>query len=483
MLELSLATDFIEVLQLVSLDDPINGLSGEALDRLRNPIREDLTQFIDEDSKFTIDLYLGNPSDATYEVNRTAALRRFPNISLPSYYKAKRLVADLSGIEPIMHAMCINSCIAYTGPFVELESCPKCQEPRYDQFRLEASSGTEKIPRQEFHTIPIGPQLQALYRNPESTRHAHYLREERSRVLAEIEQRGSLEAYSDVLHGSDIIEAFQDGRIGEDDIVLMFSIDGAQLYAKKASACWIYIWVLFNLPPDLRYKKKHVFIGGFIPGPNNPKNTDSFILPGLHHLCALQKEGLALWDSALNRQMRSKIFLALLAADGPGMMHVTGLVGYHGKHGCRLYCGLPGRRETHGKHYFPALLRPTGYNVAGSMHEDVDIRSLPKASTEIYNANLVSLVTARTDVQFKARRCVTGISKPSIFYGVDPSATLGLPKSAGSDIMHLAALNISDLMISLWRGTIDCTAPDNKSTWNWVVLKGDCLATTWEGCS
>jgi len=56
----------------------------------------------------------------------------------------------------------------------------------------------------------------------------------------------------------------------------MFSVDGAQLYAKKASACWIYIWVLFNLSPDRRYKKKHVFIGGFIPGPNNPKNLDSF---------------------------------------------------------------------------------------------------------------------------------------------------------------------------------------------------------------
>ncbi|KAI9433272.1 hypothetical protein H4582DRAFT_1769973, partial [Lactarius indigo] len=107
--------------------------------------------------------------------------------------------------------MCINSCIAFTGPFSELESCPMCSEVRYDQFRLEASSGTEKIPWQEFHTIPIRPQLQALYRDPESARRAHYLCEERSRVLTEIDQRGSLEGYSDVLHSSDIIKAFQDG--------------------------------------------------------------------------------------------------------------------------------------------------------------------------------------------------------------------------------------------------------------------------------
>src|SRR6266702_576407 len=380
------------------------------------------------------------------------------------------------GIESIVHHMCINSCIVYTGPFSELDSCPMCSEARYDQFCLEASSGAEKIPWQEFHTIPIGPQLQALYRDPESARRAHYLREERSRVLAEIDQCGFLKVYGDVLHGSEIIEAFQDGHIGEDNIVLMFSIDGAQLYAKKASACWIYIWVLFNLSPDLRYKKKHVFIGGFIPGPKNPKNTDSFLLPGLYHLRALQKEGLALWDSALNQQMKSKIFLALLAADGLGMMHVTGLVGYHGKHGCRLYCGLPGHREPHGKHYFPALLRPINYNIEGSMHADIDIRSLPIASSDIYNANLRYLVTAPSEAQYRARHLATGISKLSIFSGVDPSATLGLPRSAGSDIMHLATLNISDLMISLWRGTIDCTAPDNRTNWTWAVLRGD----TWQ---
>jgi hypothetical protein len=42
--------------------------------------------------------------------------------------------------------------------------------------------------------------------------------------------------------------------------------------------------------------------------------------------------------------------------------------------------------------------------------------------------------------------------------GLDSSSTLVLPKLAGSDIMHLGALNLSDLMISL-------TKPDDRSTW------------------
>jgi hypothetical protein len=169
---------------------------------------------------------------------------------MPSYYKTKHLVADLTGIESIMHNMCINSCVTYTGPFEDKESCLICSEPQYDELWHVSSNGRDKIPHQEFHMIPIRPQIQALYREPESALHAHYLRKERSCILSYLESNHPLKEYSDLLHGFDLIEAFQDGRIREDNIVLMFSIDGAQLYAKKASMCWIYIWVLMNLAPD-----------------------------------------------------------------------------------------------------------------------------------------------------------------------------------------------------------------------------------------
>jgi hypothetical protein len=199
-------------------------------------------------------------------------------------------------------------------------------------------------------------------------------------MLSELESKGCLAEYSDVLHGTDLIDTFEDGHIKEDDVVLMFLINSAQLYAKKASACWIYIWVLFNLPPSLRYKKNFVFIGGFIRSPNNPRNIDSFLLLGLQHLVSLQKDGLRIWDGALQCKLRSKVFLTLLTADRPGMMHITSFVGYHGKHGCRLYCGLAGRHEKHGKHYFPAILKPTNYNVEGCAHNNIDIKNLPMPS-------------------------------------------------------------------------------------------------------
>ena len=137
---------------------------------------------------------------------------------------------------------------------------------------------------------------------------------------------------------------------------------------------------------------------------------------------------------------------------------------------------MPGQRELHGKHYFPVLLKPLSYTIDGCMHADIDVHALSMASCKIYNANLRHLATAQTDQQYKTSCLATGISKPSIFSGLDSSATFGLLRSAGLDIMHLAALNLPDLMICLWCGTIDCTAPDDWNTWTWVVLRGD----TWQ---
>ena len=68
----------------------------------------------------------------------------------------------------MMNDMCINTCIAYTGPFAGKDTCQYCGESRYDLKLLAASDGNKKVPRRQFYTIPIGPLLQALYQNCES---------------------------------------------------------------------------------------------------------------------------------------------------------------------------------------------------------------------------------------------------------------------------------------------------------------------------
>ena len=121
----------------------------------------------------------------------------------------------------------------------------------------------------------------------------------RERYTSEIWEKlhlngGVLDMYNDFCCGSDYLKAVKDGQISPNDMVLLFSINGAQLYRNKKSDCWIYIWVILDLPPDKQYKMKHVLPGGLIPG--NPQHLSSFMYPGLYHVSALQHEGLSIYD-------------------------------------------------------------------------------------------------------------------------------------------------------------------------------------------
>ena len=126
--DLKMLATFVRELQQATLGDPTQGLSCKRLECLCNPLHKQPSASVDKDSWLAIDLYLGTLSEATYKTMHMAILCRWPGTELPSYYKAKHLVTDLSSIESIVYDMCINSYVAYTGPFLELESCPICSE-------------------------------------------------------------------------------------------------------------------------------------------------------------------------------------------------------------------------------------------------------------------------------------------------------------------------------------------------------------------
>jgi hypothetical protein len=468
--------DFVRRIEKASLEDDGMKMGPDDLERLRHPPQEKI-DLNDPNLRLALDLFLAtsNSSQETYNSVCKAIRRRYPEEELFSYDQIKRHVADLSGVIPLTHDMCINTCIAYTGQFSHLESCPYCNESRYDVIQLAATNGKAKEPRQQLHTMPIGPQLQALYRSEDGAQSMHYRDVCTKKILNELNlTNGNILSYKDFFHGGDYLEAIREGRIKEGDPVLMFSIDGAQLYRSKASDCWIYIWVIFNYDPAAgRYTKKHVLYGAIIPGPNKPKIIESFLFPGLHHLSAIQKEGLPIWDASRDVLFVSHPFLALVTADGPAMAYINGLVGHQGKNGCRLYCPLIGRRKPNGSHYYPTLLKPNDYNVEGCNHADVNPSSVAFEPFKNYEENLRILVESQNDAQYKKRRLQTGIVKPSIFLGLPRGRILSIPRCFGYDIMHLISLNIPDLLISLWRGTIDCDKDDDRNTWDWAVLRGN----------
>ncbi|KDQ50306.1 hypothetical protein JAAARDRAFT_63263 [Jaapia argillacea MUCL 33604] len=154
-------------------------------------------------------------------------MRRHPEDTILSYDQVQQFIVEFTAIVPIKHDMCINSCVAFTRLYQAIDFCLKCSSPCLDPIKLTSTGG-------------------------------------------------KIEVYDDIYTRKLLLNAVLSGKVTSDNTILLFLIDGTQLYWSKASDCWIYIW------------KKHVLPGSFIPGLNKPKNLEFFLFQGLHHLAAIQ---------------------------------------------------------------------------------------------------------------------------------------------------------------------------------------------------
>lgn len=280
--DLRTAAEFISQLQRATLD--ASGLSPSMINRLRNCTQEP-SSGLDKTTQFSIKLFMATlkSSQQTYASVRETILEQYPGDYILSYHEVKKAIEELTGVTSIVHDMCYDTCVAFTGPFSALEYCPNCRKPRYKGQRQGPSAQHSRVPNRVFHTIPLGPQIQALRSSPDGIEDMLYSLHQTECVQDRLSKNdGTTPFYDDFYSGTDYLEAVSDERVKNGDTILLFSLDGAQLYEHKQSDCWIYIWVILNLSPDKRYKKKHVLPGAFIPGPNKPKNLDSFLFPGMY---------------------------------------------------------------------------------------------------------------------------------------------------------------------------------------------------------
>ena len=470
-----------ELIEDISMATLENGcLDDNIVHHLRNPCNE-LASISDPDIRLSLDLFLAvtNASEETYCACRDAILRRYPDSGVLSYYAVKKLVAEMTGVVAVYDDMCINSCHAFTGPFARLESCSVCGEARYDA--AEAALTGKNVARQQFCTILLGPQLQALRRSHSGAMDMHYLDQKMKQVEEmldnlQVEDGGDI-IYDDIFSGSEIQDLAERIKITGNDTVVSLSLDGAQLYQNKKSDTWISIWIINNFSPSQRYQKRRVLPGTIIPGPNKPKITDSYIYRGLHHLSALQREndgaGLRMWDAATSGIIESRIILALSTADAVGITELDGRVGHHGARGCRLGCQMKGRHKPHTGHYYAVHLRPNNYTVRDCNHHDIDIRNLLSPSSVDYQQDLLKVVSSRDQNHYEKNRKETGISKPSILSGLVSDLMVPVPRCFPLDLMHLIFINLGELLIPLWRGTMKCDVTDSPLSWEWATLTGD----------
>ncbi|KIK91217.1 hypothetical protein PAXRUDRAFT_13898 [Paxillus rubicundulus Ve08.2h10] len=312
---------FIQELRNASTTDPVAKISDEVLDRLCNPLNVPLV--IDNSGvRHSISTYLAleHLSQVTYEAicrsskhNLGAALGAE---DILTFHNVEKLIRIHTGVKPLLHDMCPNTCHAFTGPFSILDECYICQTTRWNKQKLQGSNGCVKVPAQQFTTIPVGSQLQACNRSPDSAHNMHYLWERTQTLLDEI------------------------------------------------------------------------------------------------------------------------------------------------------------RCCDHGMHYYLALLCPCDHTVAGSDHDDIDTFELPQGGSAEYADNLKKIVSIHNQTQWDRMKTETGLTKPPLILGLNPTHSLGVPLCMTTDLMHLAR-NLSNLLISLWHGTMDVRLSDDRASWDWAVLQSN----------
>ena len=127
--KLKLSCQFVDAVARATLNN--SGLSDEVLLRLRDPPQH-LLKIDDPSELYSLKQYLASQgaSHKTYTAFRENHNDAFPDIPMLTYEQIDKRVGEWSGIHPIVHHMCPNSCITYTGPLVDLETCPKCKHSR-----------------------------------------------------------------------------------------------------------------------------------------------------------------------------------------------------------------------------------------------------------------------------------------------------------------------------------------------------------------
>jgi hypothetical protein len=153
-----------------------------------------------------------------------------------------------------------------------------------------------------------------------------------------------------------------------------------------------------TLLQDLR---RNILPALVIPGPNKPKNIDSFTFHTFHHLSALQREnegkGIYVWDNVEAEVVLSRIMFLFGTADAVGLTEIDGHVGHHGS------CGMKGRHKPNTGHYYASHLCPNESVVEDSNHPDYNFRAPPMdiPPLEDYRTNLIKIINSQTHTEYK----------------------------------------------------------------------------------
>ena len=348
---------------------------------------------------------------------------------LPQAKAAARSLEEITGIHHERYSCCVNSCLVFTGAYVDLTACPLCDEPRFD---------SRQQPRKTFDFIPVIHRLRLQYADPER---AIELKSYRRRLEMDEWSDGLRDYWDGDLHREHKAQGF---FADEHDIAFALSTDGLDLFKVGQFQVWPLLLVNLNLDPIVRVKKCNLIQCGIIPGPRSPKDIHSFLRPLMNEFKNQEIGGVPnVYDASTDSTFTLRFYLTLVCADLPAMAKLMGISGHNSLQYCR-FCECEG---VFSKHTYCPLQSPHDWSKEPF---DYDPADLPLRTDDGYreaaNTNLRYPQALDPDPPAKPPY---GVSQYSSLYEL---ATIDFPRSFPNDIMHVVFENVVPKLYKWWTG-------------------------------
>src|SRR5215216_1999139 len=193
------------------------------------------------------------------------------NISL---YKVKKYLKEIIGLIPVFYDMCENSCICYTGKYESYRICPIC-----NSIRLDTKGKAKKV----MPYLSVKDRLKLQFNDANRAKELYY----RYEYITDKED----DDLNDIFDGK-IYKELVNEKLFEDkrDVAFTASCDGYQIFKQKTDDCWLFLLINNNLHSSLHVKKENLLIPFLIPGPNQPKDFNTFLQPFIDEMKELERK-------------------------------------------------------------------------------------------------------------------------------------------------------------------------------------------------
>ena len=368
------------------------------------------------------------------------------------YRTVRKRVTNITGLNEVRYDCCPNGCMSYSMYGQDVTHCliDTCKQSRWKDPE------TKKRPYAQHSYLPVFHRLRIWWQN---THRAKKMIDYRK--TAELDHSRNLR--SDFWSG----KLFQDLKkkglfASETDLAFALSSDGVKVFkSRRAFYIWPLILVCLNLPPQERFKRRNILVVGFIPGPNNPKDMDSYLWPLVEEFMRLES-GIHAYNGYRQRPFQLKAHICLVTGDMPGRSKMQGFKGSRALRYCP-YCYI--RAVNFNRTPYCPIHMPHGENVP------INHDSRGKPYYDIFNLPL------RNDGETReAARSIVSLGGPgehlAKLHGINGEAILSRLKSIDMicsfppDGMHLWWENIVPDLVKHWRGRFESvqTAAGNGTT-------------------